>query len=217
MSTSLIPDSEVVLDPKSTILVVVDVQNWFAKPGGEFYDAKDQGERDRTNSMVGKLESFLRKCRQEGLRIIFLQTVRAIDDPAFKAWGTKPRVIGGTWDASIIDELTPLDDEVIVQKSSNDCFIKPDMEDVLQKYGIKPFEAKIIITGGNIGTCAYTAIIGFSQRNYYTVVPIDCTYGLKESEERVIKQLSTGAYNYNVALTYSGRIRFELTSDSTRT
>ena len=217
MSTNQIPDSEVVLDPKSAVLIVVDVQNWFAKPGGEFFDAKDQGEQDRTISMIGKLESFLRKCRQEeGLKIIFLQTIRTIDDPAFKAWGTKPRVIGGTWDAEIIEELKPLDDEVIVLKSSNDCFIKPDMEDVLQKYGIRPFEAKIIITGGNIGTCAYTAIIGFSQRNYYTLVPIDCTYGLKEAEERVLKQLSSGAYNYNVALTNSDRIRFEPNSHDTR-
>ena len=135
MSTNQIPESEVVLDPKSTVLVVVDVQNWFAKPGGEFFDAKDQRERDRTMSMIGKLGSFLRKCREEGLKIIFLQTIRTIDDPAFKAWGTKPRVIGGTWDAEIIDELKPLDDEVIVLKSSNDCFIKPDMENVLQKYG----------------------------------------------------------------------------------
>ena len=217
MSTNQIPDSEVVLDPESTVLVVVDVQNWFAKPGGKFYDDKDQGERDRTNSMIGKLESFLQKCRQEqAVRIIFLQTIKAIDAPDYKAWGTKPHLIEGTWDSQIIDELKPLDDEVIVQKSSNDCFIKPDMENVLQKHDIKPFEDKVIITGGNIGTCVYTAIIGFSQRNYYTVVPIDCTYGFKEAEERVVKQLSSGAYNYNVALTNSDRIQFELESDSTR-
>ncbi len=215
MSTNPIPESEVVLDPKSTVLVVVDVQNWFAKPGGEFYDAKDQEEHDRTKSMIGKLESFLRKCRQEqDIRIIFLQTSMAIDAPEYKAWGRKPHLIGGTWDSQIIDEFKPLEDEVIVQKSSNDCFIKPDMENVLQKYGIRPFEAKIIITGGNIGTCVYTAIIGFSQRNYYTLVPIDCTYGLKEAEERVVKQLSSGAYNYNVALTNSDTIRFELDSNS---
>ena len=201
--------TDVLLDPKKTFLVIVDVQNWFVKPGGVFYDTKDQSERDRTDSMIGKLESLLRRCRQErSLRIIFLQTIKAIDSPEYKAWGTKPRLIGGTWDSQIIDELKPLADEVIVEKSSNDCFIRPDMENLLQKYDIRPFEDKVIITGGNIGTCAYTAIIGFSQRNYYTVVPIDCTYGLKEAEERVVKQLSSGAYNYNVALTNSDRIRF---------
>ena len=209
MSSTQIPDSEVVLDPKSTVLLVVDVQNEFVKPGGRFYDIKDQAERDRAHSMVSKLESFLGKCRQENLKIIFLQSVRSPDAPEFKAWGTKPHLLEGTWPSQIIDELKPRDNEVVVQKRSHDCFIKPELESVFQKLGLRPFETKFIVTGGSISVCSYTAIIGLSQRNYYTVVPIDCSYGLKQGEEFAIKQLSSGAYNYDVALTNSDKIRFE--------
>ena len=209
MSNNHIPDSEVVLDPKGTVLLVVDVQNEFVKPGGRFYDIKDQGERDRAHSMVAKLASFLQKCRQEqDLKIIFLQSIRSIDAPEYKAWGTKPHLLEGTWNSQIIDELKPLDNEVVVQKRSHDCFIKPDMEDIFQKFGLRPFESKFIVTGGSISVCSYTAIIGLSQRNYYTVVPIDCSYGLKQGEEFAINQFSSGAYNYNVALTNSDKIRF---------
>ena len=215
MSSSQIPDSEIVLDPNSTVLLVVDVQNEFVKPGGRFYDIKDQAERDRAHSMVSKLSSFLRRCReQEGLRVIFLQSVRSPDAPEFKAWGTTPHLLEGTWPSQIIDELTPLDSEVVVRKNSHDCFIKPDMEDVFQKLGLRPFESKFIVTGGSISVCSYTAIIGLSQRNYYSAVPVDCSYGLKQGEEFAIKQLSSGAYNYNVALTNSDKIRFEPGSNS---
>ncbi|MFQ6010866.1 MAG: isochorismatase family cysteine hydrolase [Nitrososphaerales archaeon] len=209
MSSNPIPDSEVVLDPKSTILVVVDVQNEFVKPGGRLYDIKDQAEKERAHSMVSKLASFLQKCRGENIRTVFLQSVRSADSHEFKVWGTEPHLIEGTWSSQIIDELKPQENEVIVQKRSHDCFIQPDMENLLQKYDHKPFEGKVIVTGGSISVCSYTAIIGFSQRNYYTVVPIDCSYGLKQGEEFAVKQLSTGAYNYNVALTNSDKIRFQ--------
>ncbi|MCH8023039.1 MAG: cysteine hydrolase [Thaumarchaeota archaeon] len=215
MSSNQIPDSEVVLDPKSTVLLVVDVQNEFVKPGGRFYDIKDQAELDRAHLMVRKLESFLGKCREENLRIIFLQSIRSPDAPEFKAWGTKPHLLEGTWPSQIIDELKPRDNEIVVQKRSHDCFIKPDMEDVFRKLDLRPFETKFIVTGGSISVCSYTAIIGLSQRNYYTVVPIDCSYGLKQGEEFAIKQFSTGAYNYNVALTNSDKIRFESASGVT--
>lgn len=215
MSNNQISDSEIVLDPKSTVLLVVDVQNEFVKPGGRFYDLKDQSERDRADSMVSKLASFLRRCReQQDLRVIFLQSVRSADAPEFKAWGTKPHLLEGTWPSQIIDELTPLDSETVVQKRSHDCFIQPDMEALFQKFGLRPFDSKFIVTGGSISVCSYTAIIGLSQRNYYSAVPIDCAYGLKQGEEFAVKQFSSGAYNYNVALTNSDRIRFESGSGS---
>jgi nicotinamidase-related amidase len=63
------------------------------------------------------------------------------------------------------------------------------------------------VTGVMSNICVYHAVLGFHVRDFYTILPLDCTIGSPHAEDFVIAQFSNFAYEYNVWLTTSQRIR----------
>ena len=197
------------LNPTDSVMVVVDVQNDRHKPGGMSYDQLNEKERLRTDSFVPRLQRLLQRCREEDMRVIHCQSIRAADDPWFKIFGLRQRLLEGTWGVEIIEEVKPLPRENIVQKRCMDCFANTNMDAVLEEMNIRPLKDTIIVTGGANSSCAYHAVMGFTQRHYGVVVPIDCIYGPTEGERFMIDQLSSAEYSFNTSLTNSEFITFK--------
>ncbi len=197
-----------VLDPVHSVLIVVDVENEFVKPGGKMYPDTRKGQ-ERTKKFISRIEKFIQKCRENKLRIIFIDSIRSPDAPQFRVFGRYQRLLEGTWHSEIIEEIRPLPTEKVVTKRSHDCFAAPMMERTLEEMGVQPLVDNVIVTGGANGGCAYDAIIGFAQRYYRVVVPVDCTYGSEEGERFLRLQMANQAYSYIVTLTDSDTVTFE--------
>ena len=190
------------LDPKFTVLVVVDMENDFCKPGGKRYHP------DGVDEVLPRLQRLLERCRDAGALILFVQSVRNENSPEFVRFGQIPFILRNTWGSTFIEEVFPKEGEPVVEKNTHDCFYKTELDNLLEKLNILPETHAVIVTGVAATVCVYHAVIGFHVRHYNVIVPIDCCAGWPWGQKILETQMSDGAYNYNVTVTESEKISF---------
>ena len=188
---------EFTLRANKSLLVVVDMENYFCKRGNErFFDPIEGNVR------------LVAKAREAGVKIIFIQSLRSPDAIEFTVFGRPLHIIEGTEDVEIVEELTPLPEETVVQKRSHDAFNNTRLEQVLEEEGVVPGEWTVLVTGVSAAVCARAAALGFSVRDYMTLIPIDCTGASHADEAMTYAQYMTGAYSYNMDFTTSELVTF---------
>ena len=166
---------EMKLNPKKTVLVIVDMQKrWTTVPESRSLDAVEG------NAVL------LKKAREAGVKVIFVQSVRKPDALEFTRFGQEPRLIEGTWETEIDDALQPLESETVMKKYCHDPWARSPLYDILLEHNILPTDTTAIVTGVSASVCANAATIGFSNRHYMTLVPMDCQASSDEVEEALI-------------------------------
>lgn len=197
---------EFTLDPAKTALVIVDMQNRFCK-----------GSNQRAFDAIEGNVRLLAKARESGAKVIFIQSVRSLDALEVTAFGREPFLVEGTPEVEIVDEIKPLPTEIVVQKRSHDPFARTELEAVLKREGIIATETTIIVTGVSAAVCAHAASLGFSNRHFMTLVPMDCqAAGSAEDEARIYDQYQARGYAYDMAFTLSTMIEFFPVGASTK-
>jgi nicotinamidase-related amidase len=158
--------------------------------------------------IIPRIAALRRYVREAGGKVVHTQSVRKPDALEFTLFKNVVRKLEGTWGAEFIEPLKPLPDEPVVVKYTHDCFYKTNMAELLEQLELKPGEARIIVTGVATRGCVQCAVTGFSIRDYYVYVPIDCTAQRDEKEMLQAFSLFAGfAYRYNVTMTQSNMIR----------
>jgi nicotinamidase-related amidase len=191
------------LDARKTLLVIVDMENEDLHPSGKRY----MGEA--LTGIIPKIAALRDRVREAGGKVVHTQSVRKADALEFTLFNNVVRKVEGTWGAEFIDELKPRADEPVVVKYTHDCFYRTDMEAVLERLGMRPGDARVIVTGIATRGCVQCAVTGFSIRDYYVYVPLDCTGQRDEKEKLQAFTLFAGfGYRYNVTVTRSDLIRF---------
>jgi len=189
------------LDPAKTMLLIVDMENEDAHPKGKRY----MGER--VDEIVPKIAALRRRVRQAGGLVAHTQSVRKPDALEFTLFKNVVRKVEGTWGAEFIDELKPEPGEPVVVKYTHDCFYRTEMESVLERLRLRGGESRVIVTGIATRGCVQCAVMGFSIRDFYVYVPIDCTTQREEQEKLQAFSLFTSfGYRYNVTVTRSDLI-----------
>jgi nicotinamidase-related amidase len=135
--------------------------------------------------------------------------VRKPDALEFTLFKNVVRKVEGTWGAEFIHELKPAAGEPVVVKYTHDCFYRTEMESLLERLRLRPGEGRVIITGIATRGCVQCAVMGFSIRDFYVYVPLDCTTQRDEKEKLQAFSLFTSfGYRYNVTVTRSDLIQF---------
>jgi nicotinamidase-related amidase len=194
------------LDPAQTLLIIVDMENDSAHPDAPRY----MGEA--VERIIPRIAALRRYVRESGGKVVHTQSVRKPEALEFKLFNNVVRKIEGSWGAEFVDALKPLPDEPVVVKYTHDCFYKTNMEALLDQLQVKPGEARVIVTGVATRGCVQCAVTGFSIRDYYVYVPIDCTAQKDEKEMLQAFSLFAGfSYRYNVTMTQSDMIQLGTT------
>jgi nicotinamidase-related amidase len=197
------------LDPAQTLLLIVDMENESAHPDASLYMGAP------VEKIIPRIAALRRYVRDSGGKVVHTQSVRKPDALEFTLFNNVVRKIEGTWGAEFIDALKPLRDEPVVVKYTHDCFYKTNMEVLLDQLQLKPGEARVIVTGVATRGCVQCAVTGFSIRDYYVYVPIDCTAQRDEKEMLQAFSLFAGfAYRYNVTMTRSDMIRLGASAEA---
>jgi len=185
------------LNPESTGLVIVDMQNEGCERHGP-----------SVKPVIANIRALLDRFRAANGKIIHVQSVRTKDHPEFTVFGRPHALILGSHGADFVPELKPLAGETIVQKTSHDCFYKTQMETVLEKLDLRSCRDRVVVTGIGSSNCVYHAVIGFHIRNYYIIVPEDCMHGVaSHSQQFALAQFRSGAYNFNVTVSRSDELQ----------
>ena len=190
------------LDRAQTLLLIVDMENESAHPKAPLY----MGEP--VERIIPRIAALRKYVRESGGKVVHTQSVRKPEALEFTLFKNVIRKIEGSWGAEFIDALKPQPDEPVVVKYTHDCFYQTNLEALLKQLGMKPGEARIIVTGVATRGCVQCAVTGFSIRDYYVYVPIDCTAQRDEKEMLQAFSLFAGfAYRYNVTMTESKLIQ----------
>ncbi|MCS7136347.1 MAG: isochorismatase family cysteine hydrolase [Nitrososphaerota archaeon] len=190
-----IPEPQkVILDAKSSALIIVDMQNDFVHEKGKLYVG------DVARRTIPNIKRLLEKARKSGTTVVFTQDWHLEDDPEFPIWGKHS--VAGSWGSEIIEELKPIEGEVIIKKLRYDAFFGTSLDHILRIKGIK----NVVITGTVSNICVlHTA--GSAALNLYKVyLPVDCISALTEFDQlATLRQIS---FLYKGILTTSELLDF---------
>ncbi|BBL80337.1 isochorismatase [Rubrobacter xylanophilus] len=185
---------EVRVDPASTALIVVDMQNDFVKEGGALVvpDAE---------ATIPAIKRLLDLARESGMRVVFTQDTHTEGDPEWEIWGEHCRE--GTWGWRIVDELEPREDELVLRKVRYDAFYGTHLDHFLRVWGVDT----LVICGTVASICVHYTAASAALRWYGVVVPRDATSALHPFD--LESSLRQTAFLFAGRITESGNIRAE--------
>jgi ureidoacrylate peracid hydrolase len=178
------------LDPRTTRLLIVDVQNDFLADGG-WFDRSGQ-ELGLMRRAVEDLVEFIPIARAAGVRPIFIQAI--YDD----RWLSKPmrerhELVGfdtrhcqsGTWGADFY-RVTPEADDDVVVKHRYSAFIGTELDPLLRAQGVET----LIMTGVTSNVCVESTARDGYMLDYHIMVVEDlsATYA-KEPHEATLNNI----------------------------
>ena len=185
------------LSPQNSGLIIVDMQSEGCERHGP-----------TLKPVIKNIRALLDRFRQANGNIIHVQSLRAKNHPEFTVFGKDYSLIENTPAVEFVEQLKPLQNEIVVQKFSHDCFYRTTMEEELRKMDLRPCRDRIVVTGIGSNNCVYHAVIGFHIRNYFMIVPEDCIHASRpEGQQFALSQFRSAAYNFNVSVTQSENIK----------
>ncbi len=182
------------LDPRTSALIVIDLQNAFINPKGTLgISGVDTG---RLSSIVAPLADLIPRCQQAGMPVIWtLQEHFAQDASRAQkrlAGHTSRRkqisALAGSWDQDIVDELKPLSEvnpSFVVRKHRFGAFYETRLEMMLRMLGTRT----LFIAGATTNACVETTIREAYLRDYDVVALDDCISGVNDDWESSAKKV----------------------------
>jgi nicotinamidase-related amidase len=183
---------EVRVDPATTALVVVDMQNDFVKEGGTLVVPDAEGT-------IPAIQKLLSLAREAGMKIVYTQDTHGDGDPEWNIWPEHARE--GSWGWRIIDELEPGEDEVVIRKVRYDGFYGTHLDHFLRLWGVDT----LIICGTVANICVHYTAASAALRWYRVVIPKDATSALDPFD--LESSLRQTAFLFNGIITESDAIR----------
>ena len=175
------PSRDVPIDPAHAALLFVDVQNYNARPDGGAYNGMSAAERDarygyffRTlhDSGLPNMVRLRDACRRAGIEVTYTVVESMTADGRDRSLDYKItgfHVPKGSPDAHMVDELAPMDDEIIFPKTSSSVFISTNIDYVLRNLGVR----SLIIAGVLTDQCIDSAVRDACDLGYLVTVPTD--------------------------------------------
>lgn len=161
--------SRIELDPKTSAVLVVDMQNDFVEEGGAL-------RVPSARATVKPIKSLVERARAAGARVIFTQDTHYEGDPEFSIWGVHAKK--GTWGWQIVEELSPRSGDIVVEKTRYDAFYGTPLDDILRVYGIRD----VVIVGTVANICVLHTAAGAALRWYRVIVPGDSVSAISDED-----------------------------------
>lgn len=177
---------EELVNPEHTALLLIDLQNDYFEPGG--YTDKMGWDSSAVSQIVPQIKRVLEAARHSGVLVVHVQLTLypnfLADSPAclrmhllrngYKSGAPfqelPTRCIEGTRGWQIVDELTPLPDEVVVKKHRASAFKGTDLDMILRSNGIESVAIVGLVTNG----CVMAAANDSRLCEYYPILLRDC-------------------------------------------
>jgi ureidoacrylate peracid hydrolase len=179
------------LDRTTAAVVVVDMQNDFASPGGMF----DRAGIDVTGiqAIVPTIQAVLAAARESGLPVVYLKMGFRPDladagYPTSPTWlkhvplqvgaatcspdGTPSRIlVRDCWNTDVVAELAPTDGDTVLYKTRYSGFYGTELDRLLRAGGIQ----QLIVVGATTSVCVESTVRDAMFRDYHCLVIADAT------------------------------------------
>jgi ureidoacrylate peracid hydrolase len=169
---------EVPIDPAHAGLLIIDVQNYCA---GTEAGKTEYFHRSLRRTVVPNITRLQTACRSGGIEVMYSAIENMTRDGSDLSLDYRISGIDvpcGSWEAQMLDEIAPADDEMIFRKTSSNVFISTNIDYVLRNLGAR----SLIITGIMTDQCVESAVRDACDLGYLVTLVTDaCT---TESAER---------------------------------
>jgi nicotinamidase-related amidase len=164
------------LNPATTAVVVVDMQNDFCHANG--YYTKAGRDVSALAGAVAPVRALVERARAAGGTIVYTRLVHDSSRGAMeerhalrpKRWtASGKRLLPGTWGADVVDALAPAATDIVIDKTGYSAFDATALEQLLRERGIRT----IVLCG--VVTYACVLATGFSafDRGFDVVLAAD--------------------------------------------
>ena len=179
------------LDPAQTAVVVIDMQNAYASPGG-YVDLAGFDIAGAAGT-IGRIAQVLAVARAADVQVIYLQNGW---DPDYVEAGTAgspnwhksnalkhmravPDLAGqllarGGWDYALVDALAPQPGDITLHKTRYSAFFNSQLDSVLRARGIRT----IVFVGIATNVCVESTLRDGFHLEYFGVMVEDATHHL---------------------------------------
>ncbi|MGI9305478.1 MAG: isochorismatase family cysteine hydrolase [Gammaproteobacteria bacterium] len=191
---------EVPIDAAQAALLFVDVQNYSARAdGGEYSQAGLTPARarekhgyyfDRLATLaIPNMQKLQKACRDAGVEVMYTVIESLTQDGRDRSLDYKItgfHVPRGSWDAQVLAEVAPAQDEIVVPKTSSNVFISTNIHYILGNLGVK----QLIVAGLVTDQCVNSAVRDGCDLGYLiTLVPDACATYTEERHEKSIEHI----------------------------
>jgi ureidoacrylate peracid hydrolase len=163
------PSREVPIDPANAALLIIDVQNYCVRPG---VSATEYFRYSLQDSVLPNIRRLQSACRSAGIEIVYsvIENMtrngrdRSLD---YKISGID--VLHGSQDARVLDEVSPVSDEMVFRKTSSSVFISTNIDYVLRNLEVR----SLIVTGIMTDQCVESAVRDACDLGYLVTLVAD--------------------------------------------
>ena len=170
-------------DPARTALLLIDMQRDFVEPGG--FGETLGNDVSLLQAVIPPLRRVLAATRAIGMTVIHTREGHRHDladcppaklnrgNPALRIGDAGPKgriLIRGEYGHDIIDELRPLPGEAVVDKPGKGAFYATELQDLLDKGGIR----SLLVAGVTTEVCVHTTVREANDRGFDCLVLSDC-------------------------------------------
>jgi len=150
-------------------LVVVDMQNDFCSTG--YYMDKAGYDITSLRKPIMPLRQVLSAARRAGMTVIFTRQYRLPKDAEETAASSFPLIsLKGEPGWEIIPELTPREDEVVLDKIACSAFVSTDIDERLKAKDIRA----LVFCGNTIDVCVHSTLRSANDLGYSCSTLSDC-------------------------------------------
>ena len=171
------PD-DIILDPKKTALLVIDIQNTYleAKPD-RVDDVRWQPFFARmNNTVIPNTANLIADARQRGVEVIFARIACLKQDGRDRSLSQKKPGFNylllpkDRQDSQLVPELTPQGDEIVILKTTDSALTGTNLRLILHNMGIK----NVVVAGIFTDQCVSSTVRSLADESFNVIVVDDC-------------------------------------------
>jgi len=195
-ATADAPD-DIQLNAQSTALLVIDIQNTYLEVDSDPVEAARWAPfRGRMNStVIPNTASLIADCRARGVEVIFARIACLKDDGRDRSLSQKKPGFNylllpkDRADSQLVTELEPVDDEIVVLKTTDSALTGTNLRLLLRNMDIKD----VIVAGIFTDQCVSSTVRSLADESFGVVVVDDCcaaaTDELHDNELSIINMI----------------------------
>ena len=188
--------------PKKTALMIIDMQYLDAhRDYGMGAAAKKQGITAKYDYYFGQLDNvvvpnikrLLKTCRKAGIEVIYpriASLVKDCRDVSIEHKRINLLAPAGSRESEILDEIKPLDNELVISKGASGVFNATAIDQILRNLGVDT----LLMTGVVTNYCVETAVRDDGDRGYNVILVDDCCAAMSEEHQRLALEILNGIY-----------------------
>ena len=172
------------VEPDKTALLVIDLQK------GEYNPDKIAAEPDHAylfgrirDVVIPNGQKLLAACRAAGVEVLYTVVEALTLDGRDRSLDYKISGIffpKGSWEAEVLDELKPLENEIVIPKTSSSLFNSTNFEYVLRNLGVE----YVMVMGIVTDQCVETAVRDGCDRGFLMTLVDDACASFAEQRHK---------------------------------